>query len=211
MRQGNPNPMDRPGESSAGERLDSWKEIAAYLKREVRTVQRWEKSEDLPVYRHVHDKLGTIYAYKVEIDAWWRNGHERLEAREQPENTNAPTRRRLWWAVAAGAVAMVALAAGIGLWQGFQNEPALPFEERDWVLIADFENRTGEAVFGGTLEYALERELSNSQFVNVVPRPRIEDALRLMQRPLDTPINAAVGREIALRDGGIRALLTGRV
>ena len=52
------------------ERLDSWKEIASYLKRDVRTVQRWEKTEKLPVRRHLHEKQGTVYAFKSEIDAW---------------------------------------------------------------------------------------------------------------------------------------------
>src|SRR5579864_2123058 len=54
------------------DRLDSWKEIAAYLRRDVRTVQRWEKKEGLPVYRHQHDKLGSVYAYKVELDQWFK-------------------------------------------------------------------------------------------------------------------------------------------
>ena len=76
------SPAGRP-ESQASERLDSWKEIAAYLKREVRTAQRWEKNEGLPVHRHQHEKLGTVYAYKSEIDAWWRERRVRLE--EQPE------------------------------------------------------------------------------------------------------------------------------
>lgn len=52
------------------DRLDSWKEIAVYLKRDVRTVQRWEKTEKLPVRRHLHEKQGTIYAFKSEINAW---------------------------------------------------------------------------------------------------------------------------------------------
>lgn len=52
------------------DRLDSWKEIASYLKRDVRTVQRWEKTEKLPVRRHLHEKQGTVYAFKSEIDAW---------------------------------------------------------------------------------------------------------------------------------------------
>ncbi len=56
--------------SSNGERLDSWKEIASYLGREVRTVQRWEKREGLPVHRHQHDKSGTVYAYTGEMDDW---------------------------------------------------------------------------------------------------------------------------------------------
>jgi hypothetical protein len=53
------------------ERLDSWKEIASFFWREVRTVQLWEKSEGLPVRRQYHKKLGSVYAYRHELDAWW--------------------------------------------------------------------------------------------------------------------------------------------
>lgn len=60
------------GESRPDNFLDSWKEIAAYLEREVRTVQRWEKKEGLSVHRQIHEKLSTVYAYKSEIDAWSR-------------------------------------------------------------------------------------------------------------------------------------------
>ena len=52
---------------SSEDRLDSWKEIAAYLKRDVTTVQRWEKREGMPVHRHQHDKAGTRLAGKAPI------------------------------------------------------------------------------------------------------------------------------------------------
>lgn len=52
-------------------RLESWKDIAAYLGRDVRTVQRWEKKEDMPVHRHQHEKQGSVYAYREELDAWY--------------------------------------------------------------------------------------------------------------------------------------------
>jgi tetratricopeptide (TPR) repeat protein len=52
------------------DRLDSWKEIASYLKREVRTVQMWEKKEGLPIHRHFHNHLGTVFAFRSEIEAW---------------------------------------------------------------------------------------------------------------------------------------------
>jgi TolB-like protein len=58
-------------EPRAATRLDSWKEIAAYLRRGARTVQRWEREEGLPVRRLLHEKLGSIYAYKHELDAWF--------------------------------------------------------------------------------------------------------------------------------------------
>ena len=57
---------------AADDRLESWKAIAAYLKRGVRTVRRWEREEGLPVHRHVHRVLGSVYASKLEIDAWQR-------------------------------------------------------------------------------------------------------------------------------------------
>src|SRR5215469_5850076 len=55
-----------------GKKLVSWKEIATHLGREVRTVQRWEKSEGLPVHRHEHQKRSTVYAYAGEIDEWFK-------------------------------------------------------------------------------------------------------------------------------------------
>src|SRR4249920_194468 len=54
-------------------RLDSWKEIAAYLGRGVRTVQRWEREEGLPVHRLAHEKRGSIYARCEELEAWWES------------------------------------------------------------------------------------------------------------------------------------------
>src|SRR5271154_3796955 len=52
------------------DRLDSWKEIATYLNRDVTTVQRWEKREGMPVHRHQHDRIGSVYASRAELDAW---------------------------------------------------------------------------------------------------------------------------------------------
>ena len=54
------------------DRLSSWKEIAAYLRRDVTTAQRWEKRERMPVHRHLHDKLGSVYAFRSELDDWTR-------------------------------------------------------------------------------------------------------------------------------------------
>ena len=60
------------------DRLDSWKEIASYLKRDVTTVQRWEKREAMPVHRHLHEKTGSVFAYRAELDAWARGRNLRL-------------------------------------------------------------------------------------------------------------------------------------
>src|SRR5436190_22440139 len=81
-------PRVRLVSEAAADRLDSWKEIAAYLKRGVRTVRRWEREEGLPVHRHVHRVLGSVYAYRSEIDAWQRRDRDR---RLVSESTRAAT------------------------------------------------------------------------------------------------------------------------
>ena len=68
-------PPDVPPRPNDG-RLDSWKKIAVYLKRDVTTVQRWEKREGMPVHRHLHDKTGSVYAFRAELDAWSRSRRE---------------------------------------------------------------------------------------------------------------------------------------
>ena len=52
------------------DKLDSWKEIACYFNRNVRTVQRWEALESMPIHRHLHAKSGSVHAFRSELDAW---------------------------------------------------------------------------------------------------------------------------------------------
>src|SRR6202140_440913 len=66
------------------DRLDSWEGIAVYLKRDVTTVQRWEKREGMPVHRHLHDKVGSVYAFRSELDTWSQSRRRRLEEKEEP-------------------------------------------------------------------------------------------------------------------------------
>ena len=109
------NPQ-RAAATSAGpeDRLDSWKAIASYLGRGVRSVQRWEREEGLPVHRLAHEKRGSVYAYRHEVDAWWESRRRSLST-DIPDSspaTNAvsaaaavapPTRQleRITWKAAA--------------------------------------------------------------------------------------------------------------
>ncbi len=67
-----PRPTPRREDTlPTSDRLDSWKEIAAYLKRGVRTAQRWEREAGVPV-RRVATERGAVYAFRSELDAWWQ-------------------------------------------------------------------------------------------------------------------------------------------
>ena len=110
------------------DRLDSWKEIAAYLKRDIRTVQRWEKLEGLPIHRHQHQKRGSAFAYTTELDAWWRGRGPEFEKVDlvdrpegQPSGLGAIARRGFRIrsspraiAVAAGCALAVAILFAVG-------------------------------------------------------------------------------------------------
>lgn len=80
-------PLAGSAESSPDGRLDSWKEIAAYLRREVRTVQRWKKSSGLPVHRLQVGKQGPVYAFKTELDAWYSDRRPELESDSADQGT----------------------------------------------------------------------------------------------------------------------------
>ncbi|MGB7083458.1 MAG: hypothetical protein WBD54_17645, partial [Candidatus Acidiferrales bacterium] len=113
-----PQPSERPSR----ERLDSWKEIAAYLNRDVTTVQRWERREGMPVHRHLHDKRGSIYALSVELDAWLQSRKPRLEeeqrksslseapAKGKPDRGESAAPRLRGWLALAGMAAIGLLA-----------------------------------------------------------------------------------------------------
>jgi TolB-like protein len=107
-------------EISAERRLDSWKEIALYLHRDVTTVQRWEKQEGMPVHRHLHQKRGSVYALSSELDAWRQSRKLRFEEEEEPaleapadpdaQQTIVPPGRR-WFVLGSVAVVLAALLA----------------------------------------------------------------------------------------------------
>lgn len=83
-----------PDGSSArsGRRLDSWKEIAEYLRRGITTVQRWEREEGLPVRRHVHTSGGSVFAYADDIDGWLagRSPEPRAPTAETQSTADSP-------------------------------------------------------------------------------------------------------------------------
>lgn len=89
------------------DRLDSWKEIAAYLKRDVRTVHRWEADQGLPIRRHLHTKRATVYAYKSELEAWWKTRESHPEGTEEEQELTSPSARPHYRWPVAFAVALI--------------------------------------------------------------------------------------------------------
>jgi Tol biopolymer transport system component len=139
-----------PSEKQPQDRLDSWKEIASYLRRDVTTVQRWEKREGMPVHRHLHDRMGSVYASRADLDAWMLGRNLRTgQERTGQENGNQllpsgplehPRRSALWKFLLPLAAVAAALAIAVSLWlQTTERFWRNPIADARFQTVTDFD------------------------------------------------------------------------
>ena len=136
-------------------------------------------------------------------------------AQPGPEESITPSNRTRWLrrpvvVFSTLTTALIAAVAATSLLTRDSRHSRPTERTRQWVLIADFDNRTGDSTLDDAVESALEVELSHqSSRIDVVPPARIDDVLRLMRLPVDTRLSRTLAREVALRDSHIPALITG--
>jgi eukaryotic-like serine/threonine-protein kinase len=167
-------------------------------------------SADTPRFIETLPKRGYRFIAPVESPT-------RHETKPDPPNIVTPsdiplvaspqisTRRTKWW-VLAGAIALLAGAAAALL---YLKRPAV-LTDRDTVLLADFDNRTGDTAFDYTLRQALSIGLESSSLVRTLPDQKVADTLRLMHRTPDEKLTSSLAREVCER-AGAKAVLGGYV
>jgi len=114
---------------------------------------------------------------------------------------------RHWKLLVPAAVAVALVAAGV-LWLNGRRATAL--SEKDTVVLADFENKTGDAVFDEALKQALAVDLDQSPFLNILSDRKVSATLRLMGRSPEQPVTGEVARELCQRVGS-KAMLAGSI
>ena len=115
---------------------------------------------------------------------------------------------RLWKILVPAAVLMAVALVGGGFY--FRSRPAAPLTEKDTVVLADFENTTGDAVFDGALKQALAVQLGQSPFLNILSDRKAGETLRLMGRQASDRISPDVARELCVRTGS-KAIVLGSI
>jgi eukaryotic-like serine/threonine-protein kinase len=119
--------------------------------------------------------------------------------------------RKLWKVLVPAAVILVAVAiGGTFYWRSTTPTKVAPLTEKDTVVLADFDNKTGDTVFDDALKTALAGELEQSPFLNVLSDRKVSDTLRMMGRSANDRLTVDVGRELCLRTGS-KALLGGEI
>ena len=133
--------------------------------------------------------------------------HKAVSSSGQAAEGEAALRRR-WKVFVPAIVVVVAALIGGGLY--LRSRPASPLTEKDTIVLSDFANSTGDAVFDDALKQALAVDLGQSPFLNVLSDRRIGETLRLMGRALGERVTREVAQEICLRTGS-KALLAGSI
>ena len=136
-------------------------------------------------------------------------GEPGLAPLRAPRSTPKAWRDIPLWRRPAALAAEIALTVGIGIgvWFVTKPQPALAFHQRDWVVVADLRNLTGQAVLDDSLEQAFRISLEQSRHVNVLSDLKARDTLARMQRKPGTLLDRAIASEIALRDGARAVIL----
>jgi putative peptide modification system cyclase len=131
-----------------------------------------------------------------------------------PLRTPQQNRAKAWrdiplWRRPAALAAELALVAGLAAsaWFLARPQPAIAFNERDWVVVGDLRNLTGDTLLDDSLQQAFRISLEQSRYVNVLSDLKARDTLERMRRKPDTVLDRAVASEIALRDGARAVIL----
>jgi TolB-like protein/Tfp pilus assembly protein PilF len=206
-----------PSEKLVEYRLNSWKEIAAYLGRDVTTVQRWEKREAMPVHRHLHDKRGSVYALAPELDAWLQGRRPRLseeqgEKEQKPEapepsvvaeggrGPGATPAARRWLALAA-VVVLSLLAAAYVMSRGRTGDAAQP--KISSLAVLPLKNLSGdpaqEYLSDGMTDALIDR-LSRMHNLRVISRTSV---MRFKNPQVSVPEIARVLHVDAIVEGSV--------
>ena len=143
--------------------------------------------------------------YKVVVESHTRS-RLMIQEKDAPRGALPPRSWNQWGVVASAAVlaAIVATAAFL-----YMHRVA-KLTEKDTIVLADFANKTGDAVFDDALKEALDVGLGQSPFLNVLSDRKVSQTLRMMGRPTGERITAEVGRELCTRTGS-KAVLGGTI
>jgi len=124
------------------------------------------------------------------------------------QTLTATVRRGYKVALVIGALLLLGIATFIAL--RYRTLRASRLNNKDTVVLTDFSNNTGDAIFDDTLKQALKVSLSQSPFLRILPERSVRATLKMMTQPANTPISPSIAREVCQRSGS-KAFISGAI
>ncbi len=155
-------------------------------------------------------KLTTIIDKALEKDRErrWQNAADMRAALEEVRNNQQHGEHHGWKWLAVSALLLVGLVTGAVMY--WHSHHAIQLTDKDTIVLADFDNKTGDAVFDDTLKQGLSVQLEQSPFFSLLSDTRVNETLKLMGRATGDRLTPEVTREVCLRTGS-KAMLTGSI
>ena len=154
--------------------LDSWKEIAAYLGRSVKTCRRWEHELGLPIHRLEDSPKARVFAYPEELDQWVK----KTQKSDETQKRSFPRIKKDFFP----ALVFLLILISIAIWQIVPQKGILSISsDIPCLLILPFQNKTGDkdfGIWGDMLPVLLTTDLFQSQLIQVVPDDKLIEALK---------------------------------
>jgi tetratricopeptide (TPR) repeat protein/predicted Ser/Thr protein kinase len=192
-------------------RYQSAAEMRADLKRLTREIESRHGASASSGSAAVADGAGSASGAAAPAAASSANAevHASGSASAAPVAAMPASRRKI---ILPAAIVLIAILVGAGIWGWRLMKPATnaTLAEKDTVVLTDFANSTGDAVFDGTLKQALAVDLEQSPYLNILSERRIADTLKLMGQAPTAHVTAELAKELCLRTGS-KAILTGSV
>ena len=154
--------------------------------------------------------LGDVADEPRYIETLPRYGYRLVAPLEElPPREDFETTLKIPWKIVAPA-SILLLAALLAPWIYYHRQQTTPLTDKDTVVLADIDNKTGDEIFDDALKQALTVELGQSPFLNVLSDQKVSETLGMMGRPTKERVTGEVGRELCMRAGS-KALLTGTI
>ena len=141
---------------------------------------------------------------RTDLERLRRDSDTSRSAAATAQVESKPALKSIRWAVVAGAtIVVIGLAAGGWL---FFSRKAHALTDKDTIVLADFDNKTGDAVFDGTLRQGLSVQLEQSPFLSIISDQQIQQTLQMMGQPADTKLTPTIARELCQRTASAAVL-----
>jgi len=184
-------------------------QVASEMRADLKRLKRETESSRTAVPAAAEQDLEIEAGAAVPVTRKPSSGKQKAASSSGRPVSAEQTSSRRWRILVPAAMVVVAglIASGIYF---FRSRPSTPLTEKDMIVLADFDNTTGDAVFDGALKQALAVQLGQSPFLNILSDRRVGETLHLMGRQPSDRITQDVARELCVRTGS-KAILLGSI